>query len=170
MTPRRIHHKDRLEPVLGHVDPVLPEIDPRISTAPQHARDAGPGKDRIDDDSSRQDSEIRRSAIVLASLLLLISTIVIAVDQLFSPESFEIEELRIIADLDHLSHEQIRREVLPLIQNNYFAVDLKNVEQKVKAIDWVDQVSVRRQWPRSIHIRLTEQKPVAHWGTPGLSE
>lgn len=167
MTPRRIHDKVRLEPVLGHVDLVLPEIDPRISTAPQHARDAGPGKDRIDDDSSRQDSEIRRSAIVLASLLLLISTIVIAVDQLFSPESFEIEELRIIADLDHLSHEQIRREVLPLIQNNYFAVDLKKVEQKVNAIDWVDQVSVRRQWPRSIHIRLTEQKPVAHWGTQG---
>ncbi len=167
MSLKRSRQNNRVEPVLGRPDSLAPEIDPRISIAPHKVKTSKPVSDRIEEEQSRQDFEIKRSVIVLASLLLLISIIIITVDQIFSPDSFEIEELSIIAELEHLTPQKIRAEVLPLIQNNYFAVDLKKVEQKVEAIDWVDQVSVRRQWPRSIHIRLTEQKPVAHWGKNG---
>lgn len=167
MTARRIGKSNRIEPVLGRTDNEMPEIDPRISSAPLKLKTSKRSSDNGNDDNGKQDFEIRRSAVVVASSLLLISAIMFMVDQIFSPDSFEIEELSIIADLDQLTPDAIRREVLPLIQNNYFAVDLKKVEKTVEDIDWVDQVSVRRQWPRSIHIRLTEQQPVAHWGKQG---
>ena len=167
MSSKRNHENNRVEPVLGRPDTEAAEIDLRMPTSPLKVKKPKRSVDPIDEDQPKQDFEIKRSVIVLASVLLLISTIIIAVDQLFSPDSFEIEELSIIADLEHLKPELIRSEILPLIQNNYFAVDLKKVEKKVESIDWVDKVSVRRQWPRSIHIRLTEQKPVAHWGKQG---
>lgn len=168
MSPKRKGKFKRVEPMLGSTDSQVPELELRISKVRLKAGESRPSPENAEKVlQGKQDFEIKRSVIVLASLLLLISAIIIAFDQLFSPDSFEIEELSIIADLEHISHEVIRSEVLPLIQNNYFAVNLKKVEQKVQAIDWVDQVSVRRQWPRSIHIRLTEQTPVAHWGEQG---
>ena len=167
MSPKRSHELGRLEPTLGRPDAQAAEIDLRMPVSPAKAKKSKRSPEKIEEDHSKQDFEIKRSVIVLASLLLLISTIIIAVDQLFSPDSFEIEELSISAEMEQLTPEIIRAEILPLIQNNYFAVDLKKVEQMVESIDWVDQVSVRRQWPRSIHIRLTEQQPVAHWGKQG---
>ena len=164
---RRKNEKERLEPQLGSLDKQTPAVDLRMPLKPERIKKTKSSSSKYEEDHSKQDFEIKRSVIILASLLLLISTVIFAVDQLFSPDTFEIEELSIIADLEHLTADSIRTQVLPLIQNNYFAVDLKKVERKVEAIDWVDQVSVRRQWPRSIHIRLTEQKPVAHWGKQG---
>ena len=167
MSPKQRRDNIRLEPTLGAPAVREQELDLRMSVSPVKTKKTRRASEKPEEDNSKQDFEIKRSVIVLASLLLLISTIIIAVDQLFNPNSFEIEELSISADMEHLTPQIIRAEILPLIQNNYFAVDLKKVEQKVESIDWVDQVSVRRQWPRSIHIRLTEQKPVAHWGKQG---
>ncbi len=149
-----------LEPKLGELKVDTSELEINLR------KPVRPRKLKIKDENpvQLQDIEIKKPAIVIASLLLLISSTMFAFDQLFSPDSFQVEELKISADFKQLRPEQIREQVLPLIKNNYFAVDLKEVEQRVKNISWVDQVSVRRQWPRSIHIRLSEQQAAAHWG------
>jgi len=149
-----------LEPSLGQIAVKPQELDVNLR------KPVRPRKTKTSEEShvQLQDIEIKKPAIVIASLLLLISSIVFAFDQLFSPDSFQVEELKISADFERINPEQINQQVLPLIKNNYFAVNLKQVEQTVKDNAWVDQISVRRQWPRSIHIRLSEQKAVAHWG------
>ena len=161
---KRVNRDDiRLEPKLGSVE--VPQADVGLR-AEKPIKKKSPSK-TMDKALPKQELEIKRSAIVLASFLLVVSTVIFAFDQLFNPDSFEIEELKISADFKHLTPQQIRSEILPLIQNNYFAVDLKKVEQSVEHIDWVDQVSVRREWPKSIHIRLTEHNPIAYWGKQG---
>ena len=158
---RRSANRDlALEPSLGNLTAQTPELDVNLRKPVRERK----RKSKEPNPLQLQDIEIKKPVIVLASLLLLVSSIMFAFDQLFSPDSFQVEELRISADFKQLNPEQIREKILPLIKNNYFAVDLKQVEQTVEDIAWVDQVSIRRQWPRSIHIRLNEQKAVAKWG------
>lgn len=48
-------------------------------------------------------------------------------------------------------------------------VDLGGAEDAIAALPWVDEVSVRRSWPGSIEIEITERQPVAAFG-PGGSD
>ncbi len=158
---RTVNRDINLEPSLGEIKSDPQELDINLR---KPVRLSKPRKTESEPAVAIPDIEIKKPAIVLASLLLLVSSIMFAFDQLFSPDSFQVEELKISADFKELNPQQIREQVLPLIQNNYFAVNLKQVEQIVENIAWVDKVSVRRQWPRSIHIRLSEQKAVTRWG------
>lgn len=158
----------RIEPILNVADhpPGDPAIDPGLSM------DAGEAPAIPDPPVQPERTRIElspgpragRRVIIFASILLLISFLLFAADQLLSPDTFEIQELRISADFSNLSPEEVRHEVLTQIRNNYFAVDLKRIENAVRELPWVDKVSVRRQWPGAIHVRLIEQVPVARWG------
>jgi len=48
------------------------------------------------------------------------------------------------------------------------SVDLDRVRAAVKAIAWVDRVSVERSWPRGLTVTIAEQIAAARWGANGL--
>jgi cell division protein FtsQ len=47
-------------------------------------------------------------------------------------------------------------------------VDLIKVRAAVRALPWVDTVSVQRNWPRGLAVTLGEQVAAARWGDSGL--
>jgi cell division protein FtsQ len=47
-------------------------------------------------------------------------------------------------------------------------VDLRKVRAAVRALPWVDTVSVQRNWPRGLAVTIGEQVPAARWGDSGL--
>jgi len=60
-----------------------------------------------------------------------------------------------------------RAEVLKAIDavnlNNFFNVDVNQVQQHLATLPWVYSVSVRKQWPNELKIYLVDQTPVAIW-------
>ena len=48
------------------------------------------------------------------------------------------------------------------------SVDLAAVRAAVRALPWVDTVSVQRAWPRALSLTVTEQVAAARWGESGL--
>jgi cell division protein FtsQ len=47
-------------------------------------------------------------------------------------------------------------------------VDLAAVARAIGALPWVDTVSVERDWPHGLAVRVTEQTVAARWGSDGL--
>jgi cell division protein FtsQ len=47
-------------------------------------------------------------------------------------------------------------------------VDLVRVRAAVRALPWVDTVSVQRNWPRGLAVTIGEQVAAARWGDSGL--
>ena len=47
-------------------------------------------------------------------------------------------------------------------------VDLPKVRAAVRALPWVDTVSVQRNWPRGLAVTIGEQVAAARWGDSGL--
>jgi cell division protein FtsQ len=47
-------------------------------------------------------------------------------------------------------------------------VDLVKVRAAVRALPWVDTVSVQRNWPRGLAVTIGEQVAAARWGDSGL--
>lgn len=49
------------------------------------------------------------------------------------------------------------------IQGGYFNIDVNSVKQNIESLAWVDQAYVRRVWPDTLLITVTEQQALAAW-------
>ncbi|HHJ12697.1 MAG TPA: FtsQ-type POTRA domain-containing protein [Chromatiales bacterium] len=68
----------------------------------------------------------------------------------------------------HVTPAEVRAAIGPLARAPFFAVDLHGIERRVRALPWVYRVSVRRLWPDTVRVEVTEQRAVAQWGEDAL--
>lgn len=57
----------------------------------------------------------------------------------------------------------IENTVFSSAKESFFAIDVNQVQQAVEALPWVYKVSVRKQWPSTLNVTVTEQVAVAIW-------
>lgn len=106
----------------------------------------------------------RTLLVMLAGVLSCLTLALLAVDQLFHPQAFVINELQIkgkfryldVADVDSV----LRKQTL----GNFFSVELNQLKKQVEALEWVESADIRRQWPNSISVTVVEHKPAMRWG------
>ncbi len=79
-----------------------------------------------------------------------------------------VRHLVVEAPFERVTAMQIEAAATPLLEPGFLSLDLDDIADAVEAIDWVDQVRVRRQWPSSVRLTVTEQVPAARWGETGL--
>lgn len=58
---------------------------------------------------------------------------------------------------------RIGQELLWVKDESFFSLDVEQVHQQLQALPLVMQVSVRKRWPGTLDIHLTEDVPVAVW-------
>lgn len=75
---------------------------------------------------------------------------------------FNIKEVKIVG-ATHMSHEEIKQSLLPLVNKGFFIVDVSLIKERLKQFSWVSEASVRRVWPNQIHIQIQEKRPLAYW-------
>jgi len=98
-------------------------------------------------------------AVAAAAVLIAFSA-----DGLFQPGAFPVQRVSFEGEFRHVTPQALREAVAKEVHGNFFALDLKRVERAAKTLPWVDHVSVRREWPQSLHIQYTEHRIVARWG------
>lgn len=79
-----------------------------------------------------------------------------------------IENVEIEGAFENIAHDAFKNEVVAVIDGGYFALDLGAMKTTLLALPWVDDVSVRRQWPSSLHIKVTEKRAVAYWNDDAM--
>ena len=62
-----------------------------------------------------------------------------------------------------LDPERLRQEVVAALGDNFFALDLDDIEEAVESMPWVYNARVNRYWPRGLAVKVSEQRVVAHW-------
>lgn len=111
---------------------------------------------------------LRRGLPLLGVLLGFGTAGAVAVDYMREPGHLPLEVIRVTGALRHLRGAEIEAAVAEAIDGNFFTVDMERIRDRVRALAWVDQVSVRRLWPRTLVMEVTEQVPVARWGGDAL--
>lgn len=84
------------------------------------------------------------------------------------PANLPLKVIRINGELVHLQPERLQRVVAAAVDGGFFSVDMNKVRDAVKDLSWVDQVSVRRVWPHTLVMDVSEQVAVARWGRDAL--
>jgi len=108
-----------------------------------------------------------RLAAPLGILLLLSALGLYVVDRIFQPGAFPVKQVTWKGQFELTNHEQLVKKISSHVHGNVLALDLHKIEEVVKSVNWIDDVSVRRGWPDAIQISVIEHVPVARWGNGG---
>lgn len=82
----------------------------------------------------------------------------------FAADRWPVRYLRVDAEFNHVSAEQIRAAAATHLGTGFFALDIDRVRASVAKLPWVERVEVRKRWPDTLELRVAEREPFARWG------
>ena len=84
--------------------------------------------------------------------------------QLMDAQSMPVSTLAISGYRQYSSDQEIQQALEKLSENeSFFSLNVDQVKGLVEQIPWVAKASVRRKWPNSLQVHITEQVPVGYW-------
>ena len=75
----------------------------------------------------------------------------------------EFKTLLVTGDFKFVKVEQVQDVAKSYAKSGFLTVDLVALREAVKQIEWVQGARVRREWPATLVIEITEEVPVAVW-------
>jgi cell division protein FtsQ len=78
-----------------------------------------------------------------------------------------VERVIVSGDLEQVSRDLLMERVTESIESGFLTVNLQQVRRSVEGLPWVYRVVVKRRWPNSLEVKVTEQLPIARWGDEG---
>lgn len=101
----------------------------------------------------------RRNKILI--VLLSAATLGLFYQWIQTTSIFALERLEVAGDLKELTLEEILKAANVPLKKNLFQISLSEIERNIAGLDWVKQVSVRRQVPSTLWVHVREYKPQA---------
>ena len=121
-------------------------------------------KDKV----NRPDRRVPRWFGRLAVLSVVLAGTVFGVIRISDPSTLPIRAVQIEGAFKYLDVARLQEAVSQYAGSGFFDLDISNIQETVKSMSWVDQVSVRRIWPDTVRIRVKEHVPLARWEGNGL--
>lgn len=75
-----------------------------------------------------------------------------------------VEAIAITGEMRHVDRRDLESVIRPQVENGFLLTDLTTIREDIEALSWVYEANVRREWPGTIRVHVTEQQPIARWG------
>ena len=79
-----------------------------------------------------------------------------------------IKRVEIAGNFVHLSPAELEQQAAEIIRGGFITVNVAGIKRELLREEWISKVAVRRVWPDSLMIFITEHEPVALWGSNAL--
>ncbi len=79
----------------------------------------------------------------------------------------QLERVALPGEMRQVQPEDVEA-VLTDHRRGFFVMDLERAREELEAMPWVDSVQLRKRWPDTIEVAITEPVPVARWGADHL--
>ena len=67
-----------------------------------------------------------------------------------------------------LKHGEIETILAPHLGQGFFSFDVNVVQDELERHPWVAGAAIKRNWPDTLSVRVTEERPIARWGNNSL--
>ena len=96
-------------------------------------------------------------------LTILGGTLGMGVWTLVQPGTLPIKRVQVAGEFHYLDQKDLYAAMGDLASGGFFNVDVHAVKIAAESLPWVDSASVRRIWPDTLRVEVTEQVPLARW-------
>lgn len=108
----------------------------------------------------------------VATGLLVVCMLSVAYWQVHSwfmnPATLPVKVVRIDGELKYLQKAELENAVASVVTGGFFNIDLKSIMTRARGLPWVDEVSIKRVWPDTVVMEITERVAIARWGDKQL--
>ena len=105
--------------------------------------------------------------MLVAGALLAVSSVVRGA-WLQDPSVLPVRHVVLIGALRHQDPDELQRTISESLSGNMLNLDLASIERRLEQYPWIRQARIQRDWPSSLRVQMTEQKPLARWEAGGL--
>jgi len=98
-----------------------------------------------------------------ATLFSFLAISLFAIDKLYHPETFVIDQLKIKGNFRYLEPADIEEAIGEKALTNFFSIGLVEIKRKVESLPWVRHADIRREWPNTLVVSVQEHIPVMRW-------
>ena len=100
---------------------------------------------------------------VLCVVLALLVVAGAALPRLAQQPKFQLKRVEVLGDLRHVTAVSVRAALAGRLRGDYFTLRLEDTRRLFETVPWVAQASVRRVWPNSLLVTLTEHRALGVW-------
>ncbi len=79
-----------------------------------------------------------------------------------------VDRIAVTAPFQRVTPMQIEDYVRSGLAGGILSGDVRGVRESLEALPWIDSVRIRRRWPSTLLVDVTEQVAAARWGESGL--
>ena len=105
----------------------------------------------------------RAGLVLLATVLSLSAILLLALDKLYRPDAFVIDQLKIKGQFRYLKPEDVEAAIGDDALANFFSIELVELKRRIESLPWVQHADVRRKWPNTLQVNVHEHVPVMRW-------
>lgn len=84
--------------------------------------------------------------------------------RLLDPARFPMRHVHIHGELRNLDQADVRQVVESYLGQNFFALNIDILRAQFATNPWIESVTVRRQWPDTLEVRVRERTAFGYWG------
>ena len=110
---------------------------------------------------------LRLSAWLLAVALVLLPVVAV-LEGWIGADRWPLQTLRVHGTFERIDEAKLRETLLPYAQAGFFAVELREAQDELAALPWVERAEVRKRWPDVLEVTVVEHRPFARWGKDQL--
>lgn len=120
--------------------------------------------------ANRKNSYINKIIAILEFLAIVVIFLILVKGWLFfsKAENFPIQKVKVVATYNHLDPNLVRQTVMKHVNNGFFDLDINTLKNQLVNLPWVYSVAIKKEWPNSLAINLSEQIPQAFWNNNAL--
>ncbi|MES9941120.1 MAG: FtsQ-type POTRA domain-containing protein [Candidatus Thiodiazotropha sp. 6PLUC2] len=100
--------------------------------------------------------------------LIVFSLLVWGGKQLNDPGVMPVRTVGVDGEMRFIKRERLEQVVAQAVNGSFFSVDLKRMQEHIERMPWVKRASVRRVWPDTLRVQVTEHTPLAYWGKEAM--
>ena len=83
--------------------------------------------------------------------------------------ALSIARIVVQGEMEHNSAVSLQANVMPALKGNFFTIDLDATRKIFEQAPWVRQAQIKREFPHTLSVTITEQDAAAIWGAEGES-
>jgi cell division protein FtsQ len=108
------------------------------------------------------------SSLSTVLLLAVLALVIYGAGLLYKQIDKPLTNVMIGGNFTFLETAELSELVVKEIDGGFLSVDLSRLSDVLREHPWVDEVSVRREWPSILKVEVIEEVPIARWGEKGF--
>lgn len=109
-----------------------------------------------------------RWLLLIGLLLVTAAGADFALARLTSAELFPLRTVELEGRLEHVAEAELRQAIAAHLNGGLLGLDVERIRRAVESLPWVDLAAVRRVWPGTLVLRISEQQALGRWGEAAL--